>query len=63
MQHIEVKAKAAGVKRLFVLTTRTTHWFIERGFALASVDELPEEKRHMYNLQRRSKVLMKSLGK
>lgn len=63
MQHIEMKAKAVGVKRLFVLTTRTTHWFIERGFTLASVDELPEEKRHMYNLQRRSKVLMKSLGR
>ncbi|MDE2586105.1 MAG: amino-acid N-acetyltransferase, partial [Betaproteobacteria bacterium] len=63
MQHIETKAKAVGVKRLFVLTTRTTHWFIERGFTLASVDELPEEKRHMYNLQRRSKVLMKSLGR
>jgi len=49
------------VKRLFVLTTRTVHWFIERGFKLESVDELPPQKRQMYNLQRRSKVLVKSI--
>ncbi|MDR3324277.1 MAG: amino-acid N-acetyltransferase [Zoogloeaceae bacterium] len=59
MRHIE--SRAAGVKRLFVLTTRTVHWFIERGFALEGVEALPEQKRQMYNLQRRSKVLVKSL--
>jgi amino-acid N-acetyltransferase len=44
-----------------VLTTRTAHWFIERGFVEAGVDELPEARRELYNLQRRSKVLVKSL--
>jgi amino-acid N-acetyltransferase len=39
----------------------TSHWFIERGFSERSVDELPDEKRLVYNLQRRSKVLMKPL--
>ena len=61
MERIQARARAAGVKRLFVLTTRTVHWFIERGFKLESVDELPSQKRQMYNLQRRSKVLIKSL--
>ena len=61
MKRIETRAREAGVKRLFVLTTVTSHWFIERGFSEKSVDELPAEKRLVYNLQRRSKVLMKPL--
>ncbi len=61
LKRIEKRAKAAGIQRLFVLTTRTEHWFVERGFRLAGVDELPEEKRRMYNYQRRSKVLFKPL--
>ncbi len=61
MRRIEMRAKKAGIKRLFVLTTRTEHWFVERGFRIAKVDELPEKKRDMYNYQRRSKVLFKPL--
>jgi amino-acid N-acetyltransferase len=49
------------MKKLFVLTTRATHWFIERGFAESSVEKLPKEKKDLYNYQRSSKVLMKSL--
>lgn len=61
MSRIEARAKKAGIKRLCVLTTRTAHWFVERGFKPASVDELPESRREMYNFQRRSKVLFKPL--
>lgn len=61
LQRIEKRARAAGIQRLFVLTTRTEHWFVERGFRLAAVDELPEEKRQMYNYKRRSKILFKPL--
>ena len=61
LRHTEQRAKAAGVKQLFVLTTRTAHWFIERGFVPASVDELPDEKRLVYNYQRKSKVFIKKL--
>ncbi len=61
LRRVEKRAKKAGVKRLFVLTTRTEHWFVERGFRLAAVDELPDEKRQMYNYKRRSKVLFKRL--
>jgi len=49
------------LKQLFVLTTRTAHWFIERGFVESSVDALPSARREVYNLQRRSKVLVKTL--
>jgi len=61
LKRIEKRAKAVGIERLFVLTTRTEHWFIERGFRLAAVDELPEEKRQMYNYKRRSKIMFKPL--
>ena len=60
-KHIEARAKKLKLKRLFVLTTRTAHWFIERGFAEAAVDALPSAKRELYNLQRRSKVFVKNL--
>jgi amino-acid N-acetyltransferase len=59
--YVEARAKKLKLKRLFVLTTRTAHWFIERGFVEAGVDALPEARRELYNLQRRSKVLVKAL--
>jgi amino-acid N-acetyltransferase len=62
MTSIEQKARAAGMNKLFVLTTRAEHWFVERGFAETDVTALPEEKRTLYNWQRRSVVLMKKLG-
>jgi amino-acid N-acetyltransferase len=61
MLRVEERARAEGLKSLFVLTTRTEHWFVERGFRLVSPDHLPPEKRQMYNYQRRSKVLFKPL--
>ncbi|UCV15745.1 amino-acid N-acetyltransferase [Quatrionicoccus australiensis] len=61
MTRIEKRAKKLGIKRLLVLTTRTEHWFVERGFKLGNVDDLPAKKRDMYNYQRRSKVLFKTL--
>jgi len=59
---VEEAARARGLDRLFVLTTRTTHWFIERGFVAAAPDDLPAPRKAMYNWQRRSKVLVKTLG-
>ena len=63
VEAIEEEARAQGLKRLFVLTTRTAHWFVERGFIPATPDALPAKRKEMYNWQRRSKVLIKSLGK
>jgi amino-acid N-acetyltransferase len=61
LKRIEARARQAGLARLFVLTTRTAHWFIKRGFSLASVDDLPIERQRLYNWQRRSQVLLKDL--
>jgi amino-acid N-acetyltransferase len=44
------------------LTTQTQQWFVERGFRNGNVEELPQSKQSLYNWQRGSKVLFKSLG-
>ncbi len=59
--HIETRAKKMKLKRLFVLTTRTAHWFTERGFSETGVEALPDLKRDLYNYRRKSKVLIKAL--
>jgi amino-acid N-acetyltransferase len=61
LNHMENRARAAGFKKLFVLTTRTAHWFLKRGFVQATVDDLPKDRQHMYNWQRKSLVLIKNL--
>ncbi len=60
LRRVESEARRSGMTRLFVLTTRATHWFIEHGFTESTVEALPGSKQAMYNLQRRSKVLVKS---
>ncbi len=55
----EARAKAMGLKSIFVLSTRTTHWFLERGFAESDPARLPERKAALYNYDRRSKVFFK----
>jgi amino-acid N-acetyltransferase len=61
LEHGQVEARQLGYKKLFVLTTRSAQWFIERGYAEVAVKTLPEPKKSLYNLQRRSKVLLKKL--
>ncbi len=61
LKHMENRARAAGFNKLFVLTTRTSHWFKKRGFVPATVDDLPKDRQHMYNWQRKSQVLIKTL--
>ncbi len=62
MQHIEWQARKKHMKKLFTLTTQAMHWFIERGFVECQTDELPMEKKSLYNYQRNSKVLCKKLN-
>lgn len=57
----EVSARAAGLRALFVLTTQTRDWFIEHGFAPAAPSALPAPRQALYNYQRNSQVLIKSL--
>ena len=61
LQHICHQASTMGLNKIFVLTTRSIHWFQERGFVPVDIESLPETKKKMYNYQRRSKVLMLSL--
>jgi len=61
LEYAEGKARAAGLKSLFVLSTRTTHWFLERGFTESALESLPERRRAHYNYDRRSKVFIKAL--
>ncbi|WP_040976175.1 amino-acid N-acetyltransferase [Necropsobacter massiliensis] len=62
LEAIQKRAREAGIDKLFVLTTRTVHWFQERGFRLAGVEDLPKYKRENYNYQRRSKILIQNLA-
>lgn len=61
LKRIEQRARKQRMERLFVLTTRTAHWFRERGFAEIGPDALPRQKRELYNYQRRSKIFVKRL--
>jgi amino-acid N-acetyltransferase len=61
LKRIEARAKASGLKKLFVLTTRAEHWFLKRGFIRASVDDLPAERKELYNWERKSMVLIKNI--
>jgi amino-acid N-acetyltransferase len=57
----ESRAADAGMKRVFVLTTRTGHWFQERGYMPAAAGDLPEDRRSLIDPARGSKVLLKTL--
>jgi amino-acid N-acetyltransferase len=61
LRTLETEAKNQGIEKLFVLTTQTALWFEERGFKAGSVEELPIEKKSLYNLQRNSRVFIKRL--
>ena len=62
LKRVEQRAKAMGLDSIFVLTTRTMHWFIKRGFAIVDPEWLPEARKRKYNWDRRSQVLVKKLG-
>jgi amino-acid N-acetyltransferase len=61
LQRVENQARQMGLKKLFVLTTRSIHWFQERGFTPAEVDVLPMQNQALYTYQRRSKILLADL--
>lgn len=61
LDRIEQRARNLGLKTLYVLTTRTAHWFRERGFQPSSVERLPAARASLYNYQRNSQVFEKTL--
>jgi amino-acid N-acetyltransferase len=50
------RAKKQGLRRVFVLTTRTHDWFESLGFTECSVESLPPLRRENYDRRRNSKV-------
>ncbi|NBS73041.1 MAG: amino-acid N-acetyltransferase [Betaproteobacteria bacterium] len=62
LKRIEQRAKLKGLESIFVLTTRTTHWFLKRGFVQTDPDWLPEARKRKYNWDRKSIVLVKGLS-
>jgi amino-acid N-acetyltransferase len=61
LKRVEQRAKAMGLQSIFVLTTRTMHWFIKRGFQQVDADWLPDARKRKYNWDRRSQVLVKKI--
>jgi len=61
LKSIEQQARQAGLKSIFVLTTRAMHWFLKRGFVPVNTDWLPEARKRHYNWNRKSQVLVKHL--
>ena len=61
LNHMMDIARTQKLKKLFVLTTRTAHWFIERGFVESDVSALPAQKKSLYNWQRKSKVFVRKI--
>lgn len=62
LKYIERQSRQLGIQRLFVLTTRTAHWFRERGFKSGKLEKLPVKRRELYNYQRNSKVFIKDIS-
>jgi len=57
----EEHARAMKIRRLFALTTRAEHWFLEQGFKPADPSALPGERRALYNWKRGSKIFLKRI--
>ena len=62
LDEAEKDARVQGLDNVFVLTTQAQHWFLERGFLEASLEDLPMAKQDLYNYQRNSKILIKKLN-
>lgn len=61
LKSAEIQARKKGAKHLFVLTTQTSHFFLKRGFTVGNVDQLPEERKKLYDWNRKSQILVKNL--
>jgi amino-acid N-acetyltransferase len=50
------EARRLKLEGVFVLTTRTSDWFLSLGFSPATVEDLPEERRLSYDMDRKSRI-------
>ncbi len=56
------ESKRLGLKKIFVLTTQSPRWFMERGFVPASPEILPPDRKMLYDPDRKSQVLVSEVG-
>jgi amino-acid N-acetyltransferase len=61
LEHIQQQCLQKDIQTLFILTTHTAHWFIEKGFSEGKLEQIPMHRRDMYNVQRNSKIYIKKL--
>ena len=61
LDELLAEAKALSLTHVFVLTTQSTHWFLEQGFEPTAPELLPVEKQHLYNWQRNAAVLKRGI--
>ncbi|RDH81557.1 MAG: amino-acid N-acetyltransferase [endosymbiont of Galathealinum brachiosum] len=61
IQHVQQQCRHNHINQLFILTTHTAHWFIEKGFIEGDLKQIPIQRRDMYNAQRNSKIYIKNL--
>ena len=62
LDYVYARAESLAINKLFVLSTQTVHWFIDRGFVATDINSLPEPLKKLYNPARNSKILVKSLA-
>lgn len=58
---VEMDARKLGISQLYIMTTRTSHWFLEKGFVEADLSVLPAYKQQSYNASRQSRVMIKTI--
>lgn len=65
LQYLEQLAIRDGLNRIFILTTRTAEWFVQRGYMPHGVahesNALPEERLHEIDPARKAQLYMKDL--
>lgn len=61
LNYIETDAKHSKIQTLLVMTTKTAHWFAERGFAESKIADLPKNKQTLYNYQRNARIFCKAI--
>ena len=59
--YCEEMAREKNYKYLFALTTRTEHWFIEKGFREENIQKLPKKRLESLLPERNSKFFIKKL--
>lgn len=66
LQHMDQqlsKLKKGTIEQLFVLSTRTMHWFQEQGYEPGKLGDLPVERQSLYNYKRNAKVFIRKLDR